>query len=359
MKLNETESIRIVDSHNNLNLYHYSECDSNSSDNRKSMRGTIIDSVTGKTVMQSFPYTQEIVWEEGVHLPFIGKRNRYFTSVEGTIIRVFHHNGTWFTSTHKRINSYTSRWGGPISFGEFFQQAVEIATKKPFNEFFTLLNPEHQYIFLLYSTVQTRIVTPGTDYPIVSLIATVINDKFVFDTNLPGFFSQYQLRFDASVSEDENVKLIINDYNNSLYAQGLFVVSEDENGITRFYKVLTPLNSELVKLRGNTFDIGSRYLEIRTTPKVAMFTDLYREHMTTFMFIESQLGRIVHIITSKYIERFVKGRYAPVHRMLYPFMKYVREHTMKNNCRVNTMVVWRCLVEQQPSYLLKMIYAGF
>lgn len=364
MNPSQSENVRVVDTCDNLKLYHYFDCNNSSPKTVKQSRGTIVNTTTGKVVMQSFPYTEEIVWGNDTQLPFIGKRNIYFPSFEGTIIRVFFDGVSWHVSTHKRINAFTSRWGGPASFGDLFRQAVEATTGKSYNDFFSLLNTNVQYVFLLLATPQTRIVSPASQTPTVFLVSSVVDGKMVFDHKIDSVYTPQPVVFDQNIGEYENVFNFMQRFNTMNNVQGFFVVSEDDDGNRNFYKLITPHYNSLQSLRGNTFDIGMRYLEIRTTDKIVPFTHLYPEHLNTFMFIESQLGRIVHTITRSYHARYNLGKYARVHRMLYPFMKKVHEYVLHNgsppaNRMTMTMAVWTCLVNQPKQYVMKMIYADF
>ena len=357
--------VETVDDKGNLKLYHYMNCNDSSTETLKQIRGIIIDSQTNSIVMRSFPYTQEFV---GVNpdLPFLkeNRKNTYFPSYEGTIIRVFWHGEGWHVSTHRRINAFESFWGGPITFGEFFKMAVENILQKPYNEFFELLNKDHQYIFLLHSTQQTRIVSPVSPYPVVSLVATVVNGEFNFDMQIPGFFTQKQLFIDGSRSEFDNIRQYMEWSNGDISTQGMFVVSTDEQGDQHFYKIVSPMYHSLSLIRGNAYDISTRFVELRfqVPERVNDFIKLFSEYTGLFMFLENRIDTLASHIASKYNARFVQGKYAPVVPALYPFMKKVREDATqkgRGNGLISREDVLVVLSAQSTYHISKMLAVNF
>lgn len=359
--LTET-STNVVDSKGNLKLYHYTTCDDIAPESLKQVRGVILDSSNNNIVVRSFPYTNEFIGVE-TNLPFLNERrkNMYFHSNEGTIIRVFHYAGEWHVSTHRRIDAFQSRWGGPCSFGEFFQAAIETCLEKPFAEFLETLDKSHQYIFLLYSTPQTRIVSPSLPYPFVSLVATIIDGEFRFDNRIEGIHMQKQIEFDSTRTDIENITEYINACNSDKSKQGIFIVSTDTtSGDQYFYKIVSPVYHELSLLRGNAYDIPTRFLELRIqkSDKVNDFIQLFSEYTGLFMFMESRIDNLITHIFAKYRARFTHRQYAPVHPVLYPFMKSIMQQ-VNSSPEITRDVVCQCFARQPISYITKMLSVHF
>lgn len=119
----------------NLYLVHYN---TNADMNKYGhIRGLVVDTNNKMIVCQSFGYTPSYVSshiegdgdhpehifftcpdESQVHVNHQSIRIGY----EGTIMRVFKHNGKVYHSTHRRLDSSKSRWGKSVSFMEMYNQ---------------------------------------------------------------------------------------------------------------------------------------------------------------------------------------------------------------------------------------------
>ena len=139
------------------------------------------------------------------------------------------------------------------------------------------------------------------------------------------------------------------------------MVSTDvESGNQTFYKIVSQRYHDLSLLRGNTYDIPTRYVELRieSPEKVDAFIRLFSEYASLFMAIETRIDKLIDHMVAKYRERFVKGKYAPVHKMLYPFMKHIRQNCeMFDN--VTREMVTRYFADQPVVYIMKMLSVDF
>jgi hypothetical protein len=86
---------------------------------------------------------------------------------DGTMIRLFYHNGEWRKATNRRIDANNASWGPVKSFGALFDDAAEYN-----NLDYSKLNIENCYIFVLQHPVN-RIVEPVSSFPILHHIDTV------------------------------------------------------------------------------------------------------------------------------------------------------------------------------------------
>lgn len=149
-----------IDSNEDLELYHFApEADVSQ---YGSVRGVVIDPVENVIVARSYDYTPtltadkivlddnqglSVVDDEGlVHLV---EKDKFFfrRGFEGTIMRVFKHNGKVYHSSHRRLDTYRSRWGTSPPFLQIYQDLGGPKDEE-------LFNPEmdfspHCHVFLM------------------------------------------------------------------------------------------------------------------------------------------------------------------------------------------------------------------
>lgn len=115
----------IADRTNELILKHFKECDNTSSTQIKNLRG-VIESIDGKIVCKTFPYTDEYSENDisASLTPKPGYNRRFFASEEGCVLRLYFHNNRWHLSTHKKLDAFTSHWGSKTSYGSMFLEAL-------------------------------------------------------------------------------------------------------------------------------------------------------------------------------------------------------------------------------------------
>ena len=264
--------IRLVetDAEKGLDLFCYMRC--NDDDDRivKECRGVVFHG--DDIVIQSFNYTPEFTERDGEKLEELLKNNFndciFFDSHEGALLRIFHYDGKWFVSTHRRLDAFHSKWASKKSFGTMFVNALEseIMLNKEFAKFIegegdildrfcAKLDPKRHYMFLVRNTVDNRIVCRAPKRPLVYHVGTFENpgNNLVFDSDLPMPVPRgHKFR-----NLDDMLDYVYNVDPAAL--QGIIVFAP--NNLQ--YKVLNTEYSELFKIRGNEPSIKYRYLQIR------------------------------------------------------------------------------------------------
>lgn len=301
-----------VDPLTNLSLYHYVENGNQTVRHEKDIRGVILD-LDNNVIVPSLPYTEDIVLQDRTQqFPFStdGSTNKYYSSFEGTVIRVFFYDG-WKVATTRKINAYNSRWGGPVSFGTLFEEAIESMLNMKFEEFLNTLSVEKQYMFLLRPSLQTKILSPVVLYgPRVFVIGVFEKDSFVVTdvSNIPAMpeMDTYEHAFDFYIDR-----------------QGCFVLSTTPDGKLNTYKLITPVYNILSKrIRGNCFSIEQRYFELRKEGghnRILEFLIYFPEHTALFSILEYKYYKFIDYLCHKFNERFYHRRYARVPSSLYRF----------------------------------------
>jgi len=336
----------------------------------KDCRGVVFDGEN--VVMKAFGYTYDYSSANEVdaiknRFEFIdGGLPNYsvFQSHEGSLIRVFNFKGKWFLTTHRKLNAFKSKWSSTgESYGTSFKNALkeELVRNEKLREhfpdmfdsvidnFFHMLNPEKQYMFLVCNTNDNRIVCSAPEFPTMYHVGTFTNFQLDLDDDI--FVSKPQkLTF-------ESVDDIIDYVNNQVdpYRNPGVIVFAPSN---KQFKITNGEYHELFKLRGNQPSLKFRYLQLRMdVMSNTLFRNLYPDSVDVFNRCEEDLGEISKFIHNAYMNRFVHKQYTSV-----PVPEYVVIQTAhkwfsedRDNRRVTNRVIYDILNEQNATYLNQML----
>lgn len=326
------ECIKMTDSESDsgLEVYSYTECTDEHPEIVKRCRGVIFqgDNLVVKTFDYTPEYNENDISQISNHLTDISNV-KFYLSLEGTMIRVFNINDTWYVSTQKKLDAYKSRWGSQYSFGQLFEQAIseEWERNSTFREkyetqnetqvirnFLDGLNKDNVYIFFIKNTDSNRLVCRSneTSHKIYH-IGTYTNKctNFNLDDDI-GLSYPHQLQFNST----EEVINYVRDLN-PLEQQGVMVFLPDGCQI----KIVNSQYQKLVSLRGNDPSISRRYIVLRNTPERVEFVKLYSDYETTFNKIEMSIFTLAKYIYKSYVKRFINKEFAQVTPSEYQIIK--------------------------------------
>jgi hypothetical protein len=336
-KLSENEDVVIVDTLETMNCFHFTDINNHASDDIKQYRG-IIKNQNGDILCKSFGFTPEISEsdENSISLflePLLKNNPLCFPAYEGTVVRLFQNPETshWHLSTHKKINSFKSRWGFGKSYGDLF--ANYLRNYQEFNllesnediiqAFGNCLVPNYIHTFLISSYKENRIIcNKHLEQPYVYFIGSFAKDSnFLFSLGceglhlknecydkkdeLNGLFQQMISFGNFSTMDQvrEQMKLM-----NSTLTQGLLFIdtlSEEVKSV----KLLLKEYEVLLQLRKNNPNIILRYIEIQqegVKENVEKFLELYNDQKDIFIEFEKVIDDISGNIFRKYRNRFVR-----------------------------------------------------
>jgi hypothetical protein len=346
------EKVEITDSNDYLTVYCYVNCDENSPDTIKNTRGVILDK-QGNIVMRSFPYTHEYN-----HLETIPVRNRlqtipdniddfsFYNSQEGSLIRMFFYNDSWYVSTHKKLNAFSSFWSSKTSFGTYFETALE--KEKSTNPYFqnldttnvsfldgfkSTLNPSNQYVFLITNSEENRIVCRA-DIKVFH-ICTLIDGKCNFedDIHIP---KPEKLSF-SSIDE---VMKYVETINIDVF-QGV-IVFKNENPFNHF-KILNQKYQALFAVRGNEPSIKFRYLQLRNSSPEQTHQLLQLYPSCDFSEIERVIKGIEVLLYQSYVQRFIKKMYVVLPKEEFVVISELHKLYITHRTPINLNAVSRVL----------------
>jgi len=191
---------------------------------------------------------------------------------EGTLIRMFHHNGQWRISTKKCIDANESKWQSDKSFYELFQEAMgnSIYTGYEYKTdcvyFFLLQHPENSVVF-------------EQDNPSVRLLDVfriVDNVVQIVPVN-DGRTNRVEMR-----SYDELVGYMNGQTMETMKYQGLVVYNRDNPFVKQ--RMYFNLYNEAYNLYGNTSSRFVRFLELRKSAEdVKKYVTFFPRHKAMFL----------------------------------------------------------------------------
>lgn len=303
-----TNGLRKTDNYKNLECY----CSDNPPNNNfeRNIRGYIFEN--DNLIFKSSPYafvfryneTKEedenvLVNENNIYEEsFIGNLDKYEITLlkEGTIIRVFYHNEEWFTTTHRKLNAFKSKWGRE-SFGQIFEENIKIKTNKTLTEFYKDLDQNYSYVFLTGTTETTRVVSPVSNN--VYLLTVMDKQHNIVEYSPLKNWYQKKLNFNNIQEAITFVDNLKQPFNNGC---GLFLFSQEKS-----FKIINKNYEELYNLRYNLPSIPFAYLHNVFYPeKQSQFKQLYPVFKQEFDFYDSEIKCISADILNKYFRRFAK-----------------------------------------------------
>ena len=353
-----------TDTESGLELICYVKCSPEDNPNLQNCRGVVFNG--DQVVMKAFPYTIEYSEKDYEQIKEkITDISQFtcFDSHEGTLVRMFYFANKWYTSTHRKLNAFRSKWASRESFGTSLKNALqhEVDTNEELQtainnvegenileKFQNTLDTEKQYMFLVRNTQENRIVCKAPNTGLVYHVGTFVDGELVMteDCKIP-----YPQKHTFQHLDDMLDFVADIDIHNR---QGVILFAPNNMQ----YKILNNTYQELFRARGNEPSIKFRYLQVRMNRKYSdMLHHLYPEQVPVFKEYENALYHIAKTIHSSYIQRHIKGRWSQLPNEEYAVDKACHawhEKDHKAN-RVKLEVVIDHLNEQNATALNKMI----
>lgn len=327
----DLNNVKIVDSLNDLSIYHYLDCDVNTDKETKKYRGVVMNN-EGKTICRSFGFTPEIDETEtelmsSVVEPFLAQEQvRILEAYEGTLLRVYFHDNRWYISTCRKLDAFKSKWGSNKSFGEIFEDILET----PLEQFCkNVLDETKVYCYVIRTYNKNRIVCNGYEKPELFLVGTYDNgdfDNFNFEKcNVPSV--QEINTMDALRAHMEKI--------DPSKLQGVILMNEKGECV----KVMKHEYVEAFKLRGNQPNIILRYIELQQEgdgKKVETFFNMYQDHKEAIIEFTDSITDICSFVFRKYRNRFIRKQVAIVPPDLYYIIRELHDSYLKDRTKIVT-----------------------
>lgn len=357
--------VRITDhdEDTNLDLFCYVKCGPDDPEMLSRCRGVVFNG--DDIVMRAFPYTvefnnqQDDLIQDSIGPVF--EECKFYDAHEGALIRMFNFGGKWYTSTHRKLNAFRSKWASKESFGTSFKKALEEEYKnndkvlggRPMtgenilSEFQKTLNPSHQYMFLVRNSSENRIVCSPPENPTVYHVGTFVDGVLDLDNyiNIP-----HPRKHSFKDIDDMYEYLNKVSYRD---IQGVIVFAPDN----KQYKIIPTKYQELFQVRGNEPSIKFRYLQVRMNRKMCNnLYGLYPKMADTFDDYENILYCVAKNIYHAYVQRFIKKRYVTMPREEFVVIRECHSWHEQNRAdnRISLNKVIEILNKQTPTNLNRM-----
>lgn len=343
-----------VDEDEFLDMYHYQD----GSEKFNAPKGIVFNK-EGKTVCHTSVHTYEysldeipdnIDWQNSVIL----------TAEEGTLLRVFYYK-KWYVSTHKKLDSYTSRWGCKYSFRTLFNHALEECFDSTDLDacFFDKLDKTKVYTFLLRNNASNRIVCDSPSHSEPKVYFTGMYDGTNQDVvNIPiPVMSGWTLPIMSVeqhylTSREQTINVVTSmDYHK---VQGLLVFTNEQ-----VFKIMCDKYLGVRKVRDNCSNMLFRYAQLRQTdPELcATLMNMFPTYSMDFSQFENTLQKVAFYISVQYLNRYVRKKYASVTPLQYKITKKMREWYMQDplNHRITPQITLDFINRENFVYIYKLV----
>lgn len=342
-----------------LQIYSYEKCCYDSSDLKKRCRGIVVDK-NNDIVMEAFGFTPELTSDDEQVRKFLTetKDYKFYESKEGTIVRVFFNTmpsgyETMFVSTHRKLNAATSYWSSDTSFGNLFRQGIErLFPKNGMQDFKKKLNTDYQYMFLISSTHENRIVCEAPKKVCVYHVGTYTGPGKLDTIHDVGVPKPVELEF-GDYDADKIIEYVEN--LDTTCFQGIVAFAPNNQQ----FKILNKHYKELYDIRANRSDVVLRYLELcRDEVKLPIFMSIYpnleRRFKSAEQYVQNQLIYYLHdVYIGRHIRKEVIKLDAQEHYCVKECHKWYRNQRSQGNTRAKvTRGKVREIFEQQVGWAI-------
>jgi len=345
----------IVDQNEELDCFHFDQCDINSSDCVKQFRG-VIKTKEGIAVCKTFDFTPEIVETD---IETIKKyehlilNSRCFLSYEATLLRVFYHKDKWYLTTCRKLDAFKSRWGLGQTFGDLFIEELRKIVSDDVHKIYKETNPyspsevllqswanetlekSNVYCFLIRTYVDNRIVCQGYEKANLFCIGwfSSINHSFTHNQTP----SIGQLVEEVNLGVDYSLDHVLNYMKTLDYKkiQGLIFINDEG----KCFKILIQEYDRLNRLRANQPNILLRYIELQQegdVERVQDFVQLYQDKRNIFIEFQDAVDDICLNIFRKYRNRFVRKMVSIAPPEQYYIIRELHEQFLADRTNVVT-----------------------
>jgi hypothetical protein len=276
---------------------------------------------------------------------------------------MFNFGEKWYTSTHRKLDAFRSKWSSRESFGDSFKRCLQ--TEYNLNEklrkacssdetvdlmtrFQSTLDVNKQYMFLVRNNDENRIVcdVPSQKTSGLFHVGTFVNGQLVLDedVNIPH----------SKRHSFKNLTELTN------YVRNIDI--REKQGVILFgprnrqYKVVNKKYQDFFNIRGNEPSVKFRYLQLRMdSQKLDMLYKLYPNMHSVFEKYETTIYDIARKIHTSYRERHVKKQWMTLPKEEYIVDCACHRWHLETKLPVTVNIVMNVMNEQSATNLNRMI----
>lgn len=286
-------------------------------------------------VMDAFPRVNELVLSEsnpvGDLTDEMVEKSSFYDHHEGALIRVFYADDGWKVSTQKKLDAFSSRWSGNMSFGELWSQAIkrEMESKPDiFGQFdnhllvfFKTLDQEKKYLFIIRHNEDNRIVCKAPENPTVYHVGTYIKNVIHPDDDV-NIAKPVSYKFPTVDALRAHVLSLDSTRVSGCLAAVKGAMVNNRPILQKWYKLQNEEYARLEKVRGNEPSLRFRYLQTRLDSDIVddLFL-LFPSHAHLFDECEDAIYAIAKYIHKAYMDRFIRRQFVTLDREFFTIMR--------------------------------------
>lgn len=284
--------------------------DVSSNDLHAQSNGIILEKDTNKVVCASQNVFSEVddlsQFVSSLNTGQDPKQYRVEYCEDGTLIRLYHYNGTWYTSTNRCVDGKDSFWTSQKTFDTLFWELFN-------REYLETLDQNYTYLFILLHT-ENRIVVRHYQNQLV-YISRICNRSQITTDPLYVLAEDYHHIFSQNGEHirrpkfigDIDIQHLSNDMLFHPRKRGFIIKITEGNDTWKSHRYDFPKYTKQKSIRGNVPDIKHRYLELlNDTEMLDQLFRLYPEHKTDFIHLRNQLHVLSKKIHQLYINSHIK-----------------------------------------------------
>jgi hypothetical protein len=347
------------DPDNGLKLYCYTRTTTDDDRSLYPYRGIVFEEDNEEAYMIGVPYCIEFHDEEDYSSTVKDCKNYdIYDSHEGTIIRVFFYKNKWYTSTHRKLDAFNSKWASPrTSFGKSFAHHMrsiipndEIDDDKEYltNVYESYFDHDHQYIFLLKSSEEERIVCDAVEDNAILHIGTIVDGTLDFNAtfiNLPKPRKHVDIE---TLGQLDSALFCI--HSNEL--QGLLLINKQTG---EHIKIYTKNYLDMSNLRNNVPSVRFRYIQLLTEHKNMDMKKMRKLYSNVdFKKIHHDLKQACIYVFNRYIDRHIQKKSFKVDPTCHYVLCKAREAYLIDRRPITPYKI-ETIITQNPTLTNKMI----
>lgn len=357
-----TGQVELVDGNDDLQLYSYIHCDNDSSDYIKQCRGIIFHNDT--VIAKNFGYTEEYTTSDEKKIESIivdFTQWKFFSSLEGSIVRLYYFKDKWNLSTFKKLDAFKSKWGSRYSFGELFVKAIKnekrinsnfgssfLEGKSIYEQFLNTLDIKKQYMFLL---PQKRVCV-NFDFHTIYFVGTFENGILSFE-NKTKLFRPPELLFS---SVEELIDYVKNSIHIDKY-QGVVCFNLYDN---RVLKIFNPEYHKKYLIRGTEQSPRFRYLQLRNDENAKnILMSICVENIDDFNQCERTINAVIKHVHGRYLERYIKKMHILVYPDVHNILKSLHKQYLETKQPITELTVQNKINSLSPVVLHRLVKLDF
>lgn len=273
----------------------------------RGVRGVIFNH--NKLIYRGFPYTQEFTSRDprldSLDLKSCHVKNSY----EGSLLKLFFFNNTWYLTTHRKLYAFASAWADVRkTFGQQFVELLFAYGFATYEAFLEELDKQKRYHFIIVNNQHTRIVIkPELQKESLYLVLVTDSDDSVVHPfpNIGRIPVSQTLQFESMAAVQDYVDNI-----DPFEMQGVILYSADYR---QQYRILNSRYQTYMKVRNNIPCLKFCYSVCRNDPvSRKLYLELYPECSDLVDWIEERVKVIAEELYRDYKLRYIRKRYLRV-----------------------------------------------